>query len=329
MVKREPLNLALWGIGQHASRTLLPAIRASEEVRLLGVHSRNRDVVAATCHAYACRSWESESEMLADPAVEAVYLATPVGLHREQGLAVLAAGKNLLCEKPLAMDRVAAGELAQAARTHGRLLFEAFMYLHHPRFVGLLEILRSGRLGRVRSISSAFTLPPLVNPGYRHDASLGGGALLDVGCYPVSLALALDSTVPTVAHARWELIAGKGVDGFGTATLRLGGGADAAMTWGYGCGYRNEVTIIAEHGSAQLDRVFTKGGETACGLTLFDQHGKPELIAYPVVSSFTAMFTAVHEAIRDPLQHHQHRAKVELQASVMDTIRLRANGNQR
>ena len=98
------LGVAIWGLGPHALRNLVPAVRETSGLALRGVCSRNAEVVARAAAGVGCAGWTDPAVMLADPAVEAVYLSTPIGLHADQGRAVLAAGKHLWCEKPLAAN---------------------------------------------------------------------------------------------------------------------------------------------------------------------------------------------------------------------------------
>lgn len=322
-----PLNVVVWGIGRHAVRNVLPALRVSPRVRLAGVCSRQTEAVETAMREYGCRGWTSPEEMLRADGIDAVYLATPVGLHGRQGLAVLESGRHLICEKSLTAEKAEASALVRAARNRELLVFETFMYLYHPRFCGLMERLRAGWFGRLRSVVCNFTLPALEHPGYRYDPALGGGALLDTACYPISLALALAPGMPAIKYA-WLEKTGAPVDTSGAAVLALAGDAHAMLTWGYGAAYRNEVTLLGDNGSAHLGHVFTKG-DGPCGVISFaDRFGKPELIEFPSANSFVAMFDIIHEAANDPRRRQQWGEQAERQATVIDAVRRFATGNR-
>ena len=125
----------------------------------------------------------SYERLLEDGEVDAVYLPLVNSLHREWALQALAAGKHVLCEKPLAMNAAEAEEMAAAAEVAGRVLMEALMYRFHPRLRALRE-----ETGEVVHLAARFGFPLDAPGNYRLDPALGGGALLDVGSYGVSAA---------------------------------------------------------------------------------------------------------------------------------------------
>ncbi len=134
--------------------------------------------------------------MLADPALDAVYIPLPNHLHCEWTLKALAAGKHVLCEKPLACNAGEARRMADAAEKAGLLLMEAFMYRFHPRTQRIKQLVSDGAIGEPRLVRASFcfsmdpvTLADPGNPRLRPDT--GGGALLDVGCYGVSVGAVL------------------------------------------------------------------------------------------------------------------------------------------
>lgn len=165
-----------------AGRAVIPAIAASRNGRLVSIASRDHDRARemASRHSFA-RSGASYDAVLEDREVDAVYIPLVNSLHLEWTLRALAAGKHVLCEKPLAMNAAEAEEMAGAA-DRGRLhLMEAFMYRFHPRTRAFVESVRDPQYVQA---SFAFRIKDPSN--YRMRASLGGGALLDVGCYVVS-----------------------------------------------------------------------------------------------------------------------------------------------
>lgn len=127
--------------------------------------------------------------LAADPEVDAVYIATPHPFHAEHALVAIAAGKPVLCEKPAGMNAAEVAAVTEAAARRGLLYMEAFMYRCHPQVARLLEIVRSGEIGDVVRVVAGFGFPAHFDPRHRlFDPALGGGGILDVGGYPVSLA---------------------------------------------------------------------------------------------------------------------------------------------
>jgi predicted dehydrogenase len=129
------------------------------------------------------------ASLIADPEVDAVYIATPHPMHREWAIRCAEAGKAILCEKPAGMNRAELVEMLAAAKSNGVFFMEAFMYRCHPQTLLLRETLRKDLIGPVRMIHATFSNPaPNYNPRERRYArKLGGGSILDVGCYGVSM----------------------------------------------------------------------------------------------------------------------------------------------
>ena len=161
--------------------------------------------------------------------VDLVYNALPPSGHREWSVRALEAGKHVLCEKPFALNATEAEAMVAAADASGVQLIEAFHYRYHPLFERVLEILRAGAIGAVRSVAAHFNVPIKAAPGeLRYDPALGGGALMDLGCYPLHWVRTVAGSEPEViaAEASWH---DSGVDESMRATLRFGGGIEAVI----------------------------------------------------------------------------------------------------
>lgn len=166
-------------------------------------------------------------DLLADPDVDAVYLALPIRMHAEQALACIAAGKHLLCEKPLAANAEEARRIDAAQRSSGLVVAEAMHTLHHPLVPRLRTILASGEIGAVQRIDVGFSAY-IPQRDFRFVYELGGGCMLDMGCYPVAFLRAVLGTEPTVLRAQAELVAPK-VDGTMDATLAFPNAPDVRL----------------------------------------------------------------------------------------------------
>jgi D-xylose 1-dehydrogenase (NADP+, D-xylono-1,5-lactone-forming) len=234
-----------------AGRALLPAIAASSNGRLVALASRSPERARAMLAPYpAAYAVDSHDALLERRDVDAVYIPLTNNLHREWTIRALAAGKHVLCEKPLAMNAAEAEEMAAAAPRVGRLLMEAFMYRFDPRvsdFVaGISDPLHL-------QASFGFTLHGEGN--YRFDAALGGGALLDIGCYGVSVSRwILGEPVDIVARGRFE----RGVDLTTSALLAFDGGRTASVFASFESAEHQEVTVIGRGGVQRLERPFNR-----------------------------------------------------------------------
>ena len=167
---------------------MAPAVHATPNASLYAVASRDQERSATLEPQVVHRSYQ---DLINDPMVDAVYISLTNAQHKEWVLAALNAGKHVLCEKPLAMNASEVGTMLDAATRNNRLLVEAVWTRWQPRMQRMAQIVKSGELGEVTGISSAFTFQGDLTNNYRLDPSIGGGALLDVGVYQAHLWLML------------------------------------------------------------------------------------------------------------------------------------------
>lgn len=198
-----------WGVLSTANigrAAVNPAIQASRNGTLDAVASRDPGRARAFADAHGIgRAYGSYEELVDDPEIDALYIPLPNSMHLEWTVRAVEAGKHVLCEKPLALTADDCLAMEAAARANDVVLMEAFMYRFHPRTEAVRAAVRDGRLGALHAIRSAFTFR-LTNPdNIRLDPALGGGALLDVGCYCVNVSRTMAGREPhTVqATARW------------------------------------------------------------------------------------------------------------------------------
>jgi predicted dehydrogenase len=259
-----------WGvIGTGAiANDFATALRASERCRIVNVTSFPGQA-RPFAEKYALpRATDSLDELLGDPEVQAVYVATPHPLHEKLALAAIAAGKHVLVEKPMATSADAAGRIIDAAKRRGVFLMEAYMYRCHPLMAELVSRLRAGAIGQIRHVRADFGFRDPRNPtGRLFDPALAGGGILDVGGYPISLsrliagiAIGRPLAEPTRLTAVGQ-IGPTGVDEFAQATLSFDSGMTAevacAIRYDFGCA----ATIFGEEGRIQLVDAWLPGGQ--------------------------------------------------------------------
>ena len=224
------MNRLRWGVLSTANIgrvAVIPAIQSSNSGSLVAVASREATRAEAFAGAAGIPRWHGSYEaLLADPDVDAVYVPLPNSMHREWTIRAAEAGKHVLCEKPLALSEAECREMGKAAEQTGVLLMEAFMYRFHPRTSEVLARVREGTLGALRSVRSTFTFRLTKAGNIRMSAELGGGALMDVGCYCVNAARTLMGGEPVEVQARANW-AETGVDKEMAGILRFADGAMA------------------------------------------------------------------------------------------------------
>jgi predicted dehydrogenase len=190
--------------------------------------------------------------------VDAVYIPLPNNLHREWSIRAAEQGKHVLCEKPLALNATECREMRAAASINGTLLMEAFMYRFHPRTEQLVAMARTGALGSIRSIRSAFTFHLTRPDNIRLLPELGGGALMDVGCYCVNVSRTVAGTEPEVVQA-WATWGATGVDLELSGMLRFTGGLVAHFDCALSMDRREVVEVAGTDASVTMEAAFLPG----------------------------------------------------------------------
>jgi D-xylose 1-dehydrogenase (NADP+, D-xylono-1,5-lactone-forming) len=178
------INWGFIGAGVVASKALAPAVRSASNANLYAVASR--DISKAT-NLSPERVYDNYDELINDPKVDAIYISLPNNFHAPIASRALRSGKAVLCEKPLTMNYQESLELVEAAALSKSLLVEAIWYRWHPRLIKACQQIAAGVIGEIKEINAAFTYVNSNKGNYRFDPALGGGALLDLGPYPLHL----------------------------------------------------------------------------------------------------------------------------------------------
>jgi D-xylose 1-dehydrogenase (NADP+, D-xylono-1,5-lactone-forming) len=250
-----------WGIlgAARINRSIIPALRAADGHVLEAVASRDAGKATAYAAEWAIpRAHGSYDALLADREVDAVYIPLPNHLHAEWAVRAAEAGKHVLCEKPLALSVAEVDRIATAAGAAHVHVAEAFMYRHHPQTHAVRELVSGGAIGTLRFVRASFSFT-LDRPGdVRFDPAKGGGALWDVGCYPVSFARAITAAEPETIQAT-TVMGPTGVDVSVGALLRFPGNVVALVDASFIAPFRTEVEVIGSAGTIRVVHPFKPG----------------------------------------------------------------------
>jgi D-xylose 1-dehydrogenase (NADP+, D-xylono-1,5-lactone-forming) len=257
-----------WGALSTARITVpvLAGARASDRVEFVAVASRDRERAERFARQHGIgRAYGGYATLLEDPDVDAVYISLPNALHVEWTLRALEAGKHVLCEKPMSRRAAEVEAAFDAAERAGLVLSEGFMWRHHPQTHLVERLVGAGTIGRLRTIRASFSfqLAAVHGPAdTRFDPALGGGALMDVGCYCIS-ATRLFGGEPERVHGE-QVVGDTGVDVVFAGTLRLTDDVLAHFDCGFVVPFRDELELVGENGSLFLDdpwHIYTPGIE--------------------------------------------------------------------
>jgi D-xylose 1-dehydrogenase (NADP+, D-xylono-1,5-lactone-forming) len=270
-----------WGLLSTAriNRSVIPAIRASARSELTTVASRTLDRARDYAREWRIpRALGSYESLVADPDVDVLYIPLPNHLHVEWTVRALEAGKHVLCEKPLAISLEGIDRIAEASRRTGRAAAEAFMYRHHPLTHAVQAFAAQGRLGAIKTYRGAFTFLLTREGDVRLDPEMGGGALWDVGCYPLSYANLIAGAAPVEVFG-WQRTSDRGVDMEFAAMMRYADGSVAQFDSGFVGPFRAEMEIVGSGGTLRIRRPFRTDEQSGLEFTAADDTVEPVAFA--------------------------------------------------
>jgi len=265
-----------WGILSTANIgriAVIPAIREARGCEVVAVASRElgraREFAKENGIPEPVGSYQA---LLEDERVDAVYIPLPNSLHREWTVRAAQAGKHVLCEKPLAVSADDCDAMAAAAKSAGVVCMEAFMYRFHPRIDLVLDLIAGGTIGELRSVYSAFTFKLTKPDNIRLDPALGGGSLMDVGCYCVNVSRTIVGSEPLEAQA-FATWTERGVDEQMAGTLRFENGVTAQFDCALSMERRECLHAAGTDGHLEVASAFLPG---TGDVTIEEHHGRRE-----------------------------------------------------
>jgi len=252
-----PLRLGVLGCASIAWRKTLPALARVPGLALAAVASRDRDKADRFAARFGGEPVTGYSALLDRDDVDAVYVPLPAAMHAAWVERALRAGKHVLAEKPLATEYADAVALVRLAGERGLVLAENFMFTQHSQHARIRKLVADGTIGELRAVYAAFAIPPLPPDDIRYRPDVGGGALADVGGYPIRAAGLFLGDNLDVAGAVLRMDRRRGVDVGGAALLVRPDGVHAHVTFGMEHAYRCEYELWGTAGRLRLDRAYT------------------------------------------------------------------------
>eukprot|EP00439_Symbiodinium_sp_Y106_P089628 s1_g2164.t1 len=251
----KPVRIGLLGASQIAPLAVISPAAKRADVEVVSVAARDPERAASFASEHGIdRVAPTYESLLADPEIDLIYNGLPPVAHAPLSVAAMEAGRHVLCEKPFAMNAGEARQMAAAATRTGRLCIEGFHYFYHPLFARVLEIVRSGQLGALTAMSGVFDVEiPDVAGNIRHDLALGGGALMDLGCYPLHMLRHIAGSEPQVIDAKADQGA-PGIDLAMAAELQFGGiPGRISCDMSPGVAIRAEIEVIGQKGRLHVN----------------------------------------------------------------------------
>lgn len=289
------IGIGLLGAARITDKAVVYPAHVIPQVRLAAMAARDRARAEATAEVWGVEHVVEDYQAVIDHAdVDLIYNPLPINLHAEWTIKALQAGKHVLCEKPFAMNSdEARAMLAAAEASEGRLI-EAFHYRYHPAFQTCLDWIAGGAIGDVREIDAVFNVAIKDNgTEIRHRVETGGGAMMDLGCYPLHWALSIMGAGPVSVEAEAQLTP-VGVDETMAATLTFEGGAVArlACSMAEGEPFRGEMKIVGTTGEISFKNPLAPH----MGAVLTCTDGRKAVIE--PISTYTYQLAAIVKALR-------------------------------
>ncbi|MFL6283357.1 MAG: Gfo/Idh/MocA family protein [Pyrinomonadaceae bacterium] len=299
-------NKVRWGVlgaAKIAVERVIPAMQRGRWSEVAGLASRDLERARRVAHELGVpKAYGSYEELLADPDIEAVYNPLPNHLHVPLSIKAAEAGKHVLCEKPVSLSVAEALELLAAGARNGVRIQEAFMVRTHPQWLATVELLRTGRIGELRAVTCVFSYFNRDASNIRNSPEMGGGALMDIGCYPVNLSRFAFGDEPRRVFGLVERDPDWGVDRLTSAVLDFPKG-HATFTCSTQLAPYQRMQFFGTRGRVEVEIPFNSPNDRPTRLLVFDDSntrgGGVETVELPICDQYTIQGDLFSQAIRE------------------------------
>jgi predicted dehydrogenase len=292
-----------WGILSTANigtEKVIPAMQQGELCEIVAISSRSLETASEVAQQLGIpKAYGSYESLLADPDIDAIYNPLPNHLHVQWSIRALEAGKHVLCEKPIGLSSAEGQQLVDAGKQHPTLkLMEAFMYRHHPQWQRARQIVKDGGIGQLLTIQSAFSYFNDDAGNIRNIADIGGGGIMDIGCYPISLSRFIFAAEPTRVVSSLDRDPSFGTDRRASVVLDFGG-PTSTFTCSTQMAPYQRVNIFGDKGRVEIEIPFNTPPDRSC--RMWHQHADASIeeIAFDVCNQYTIQGDLFSRAVLD------------------------------
>jgi predicted dehydrogenase len=264
------LRWGVLGTAKIAIEKVIPPMQSGTYSQVEAIASRDTArAEAAAAHLGLARAYGSYEALLADTAIDAVYIPLPNHMHVEWTIKAAEAGKHVLCEKPIALNAREAERLLEVRDRTGVRIQEGFMVRTHPQWLKVRELVTGGAIGRLQAIQGFFSFHKTDPENIRNIAEFGGGGMLDIGCYPIATSRFVTGSEPARVAALMEYDAALGIDRLGSVMLDFGT-VQASFTYGTQLVAHQRMQFFGERGRLDVEIPFNAPADRPCRLHLDD-----------------------------------------------------------
>ena len=251
-------KIAFWSYSRHLENRIIPSIKNNKKIIPVAIFSQKIDLIKKNKYLKKTKIFYNKKNFLLDKNYETIYISSVTGSHYKNCIDALNNNKNIICEKPIGLNPRQIKSIYKLAKIKKLYVHEVFQYTFHPLFLKVKDILKSNILGNIINIESNFTVPINDKKSFRFDKSIGGGALYDVGIYPLSLNIFLfDSLNPKIINTKIIFSKKYKIDLTGSITTMYKK-ATFKQNWGFNLAYQNCLKITGSKGKIETNFIFSK-----------------------------------------------------------------------
>lgn len=297
-----PVRWGVLGAANIALHKVIPAMQRSPHIEIVAIASRDAKKAKAAAHSLGIpRAYASYDALLADPDIEAIYNPLPNHLHVPWSIKAAEAGKHVLCEKPLSLTAAEARSLLAVRDRTGVQISEAFMVRAHPQWAAVRELIAEGRVGDLKLVTGHFSYFRRDPNDVRSKVEWGGGALMDIGCYPITLSRWLFGEEPTGVIAAIERDPDMKIDRLASGLLTFPSGQASFSCAGQLVSHQR-MQVYGTQGRIEIEIPFNAPSQSECRILLDDGSkfagAAAEVIAFPAVDQYRLQGDRFSEAVR-------------------------------
>ena len=264
----EPLKFGIIGCSRIAKRSVIPAIIKSEYAELEIIGSRSTEKAQEFTKEFDCEKFGTYDDVISDDSVDVVYISTPIDTHAEWSNKATAAGKHVYVEKSSTYSLESAKKMVQSARENNVRIMEGFMFRFHQQHQKVKELIKDGKIGKVKSFNGVFGFPAFPKGDIRYERYIkGGGFLYDSGCYPICASRMIFEEEPLGVQCIWN-VNEDSTDLSGSALLSYENGKIATITYSNGSYYQAKYEVWGTDGVISLDRAYSVPSDFTTKVTL-------------------------------------------------------------
>ena len=246
------LFLSVWSLSNHFQTKVFPSIKSNKKIKIVSILTNKKN------HNFKNKnSCTDKKKIIAKNNFNCVYISSVNSMHYNYSKFALEKNKNVFCEKPICLKTDHLIKLKKIATKHKKFFFEVIQYIHHPLYIKLKKLIDKKIVGKILSVKSTFKIPLKENKNFRFNSKLGGGALYDVGYYPISTMFTLFES-KKIKILKSNLIKEKKLDIKGNLQAKNENKIFFDLAWGFKSSYENNIKIFGDKGIINVDFIFSK-----------------------------------------------------------------------